>query len=351
MDSIGSVGPAEPSSLGDIVERLEIGDELFWDAQHLGPSPEWIGHIPFALWLVRSLRPSVVASQSAIDSNSYAALCQAISAFGLDCRAFALIPTSHDGAARGRNPDAARYPNPCYARFSTVLQVEPSQLKSRFEDTPIDLLHIDGANPYQTARQAWEALSAALSERSVVLIDNTASHFADHDVRQLWSQVASSHPHFEFLHGGGLGVLGTGKHFPGPVQELFALAETTDGVRRMRSLFELSGENLMLRHAALRLKDQFSLRDRLYSQTRQRINGLEQMLEARLAESGRMGDQLRLLHQAVATRDDKIRATENEIRAMEKSTSWRLTAPLRWVSTAARRMVRSILGPTGRDIT
>ncbi len=70
MDSIGSVGPAEANSLADIVERLEIGDELFWDAQHLGPSDEWIGHIPFALWLVRSLRPKVVVAQSAIDSNA-----------------------------------------------------------------------------------------------------------------------------------------------------------------------------------------------------------------------------------------------------------------------------------------
>jgi Methyltransferase domain len=344
MDSIGSVAPAEPSSLAEIAERLEIGDELFWDAQHLGPSGEWIGHIPFALWLVRALRPAAVVAQRAIDSNSYLALCQAISAFGLECRAFAVTPPSDGRAAGGSNADAARYPDPSYARFSTVLQLELSQANSHFQAGSIDLLHIDGASPHQTARQALETLSSALSERSVVLIDNTAPHFADHDLRQLWSELASSHPHFEFLHEGGLGVLGTGKHFPQPVQELFALAGDTEGVRRVRSLFELSGESLALRHATLRLKDQLALRDRLYSRTRQRIKELEQALEARLEESGRMGHELRALRKALTVQDDQIHR-------MTKSASWRMTAPLRRVSGKARRLARSIFGAAGGGIS
>jgi len=348
MDSIGSVGPAEPSSLADIVERLEIGDELFWDAQHLGPSDEWIGHIPFALWLVRSLRPAIVVTQSAIDSNSYLALCQAISAFGIECHAFAVTLRSEDRAASGCNPDAARYPNPSYARFSTVLQLAPSQLQARFDAGSIDVLHIDGTSSQQTARQVLETLSAALSDRSVVLIDNTAPHSADHDVRQLWSELASSHPHFEFLHGAGLGVLATGKHLPRPVRELFALAGETDGVRRVRSLFELSGESLALRHATLRLKDQLSLRDRLSSRTRHRVKELEQTLEARFQESGRMSDALHSLRQSLAEREDQNRDIEDQIRSMRESTSWRVTAPLRWFSDEARRIVRSILRSTGR---
>ena len=344
MDSIGSVGPAEPISLGDIVERLEIGDELFWDAQHLGPSDEWIGHIPFAFWLMRSLRPAVVVAWGGIDSNSYLALCQAISAFGLECRAFAITAPSDDRAAGECNPDAARYPNPSYARFSTILQLEPSLVKSRFQAGSIDLVHIDAGSPHQTARQALESLSGSLSEHSVVLIDNTAPHFADHDVWQLWSELAASHPHFEFLHEGGLGVVGTGKHFPEPVQELFALARHTDGVRRARSLFEVSGESLALRHAALRLKDQLSLRRRLYSGTRQRIKELEQSLETRLAEGARMRGELDSLREGLAAQDEQIHR-------LIKSASWRVTWPLRWFSGEAKRVARSILGPTGRDIT
>jgi hypothetical protein len=343
MDSIGSVGPAEPNSLADIVERLEIGDELFWDAQHLGPSDEWIGHIPFAFWLVRALRPAIVVARGGIDSNSYLALCQAISAFGLACRAFAITP-SEDRAASACSPDAARYPNPSYTRFSTVLELEPSLTKSRFQAGSIDLVHIDAASPGQTARQALESLSGGLSERSVVLIDNTAPHFADHDVRQLWSELAGSHPHFEFLHAGGLGVVGTGKHFPRPVRELFALAGHADGVRRARSLFALSGESLALRHATLRLKDQFSLRGRLYAGARQRIKELEQGLQTRLAEGGRMRGELDSLRQGLAAQDEQINR-------MIKSASWRVTWPLRWFSGEAKRVARSILGPIGRDIT
>lgn len=349
MDSIASACPAEPSSLADIVERLEIGDELFWDAQHLGPFDEWIGHIPFALWLVRSLRPSLVVSQSAIDGNFYLAFCHAISAFGIECRAFAVALRSEDRAASGCNP--ARYPNPSYARFSTALQLAPSQLKARFDDGSIDVLHIDGASPFHTPRQVLETLWAALSDRSVVLIDNTAPHWADYDVRQLWSELAPSHPHFEFLHGAGLGVLGTGTHLPQPVRELFALAVGTDGARRVRSLFELSGESLALRHATLRLKDQLSLRGRLYSRTQDRINELEQTLEACLQESGRMSDELHSVRESLAEREYQNRYLEDQIRNMRDSTSWRVTAPLRWFSNETKRMVRSILRSIGRGIS
>jgi hypothetical protein len=344
MDSMGSVVSSGPRSLADIVERLEIGDELFWDAQHLGPSDEWIGHIPFALWLVRSLRPAIVVTQSATESNSYLAFCQAISAFGIEGRAFAVALRSETRAASGCSLDAAGYPNPSYARFSTVLQLGASELQSRFDDGSIDVLHIDGTSSAQTARQALETLSAALSDRSVVLLDNMAPHSADHDVRQLWSDLASSHPHFDFLHAAGLGVLGTGKHLPRPVQELFALAGDSDGVRRVRRLFELSGESLALRYATLRLKDQMSLRDRLSSRTRHRIKELEQTLEARLAESGTMSNEVHSFRQALA-------AHEDQIRSMRESTSWRVTAPLRWFSGETRRMVRSILRSTGRGVS
>src|SRR5689334_13018989 len=128
MDSIGSAGPALSNSLADIIERLEIGDELFWDAQHLGP-PDWIGHIPFALWLVRSLRPAVVVNLGASDSNSHLAFCQAIAAFGLECRAFAVELRGEKLPASGYSRNGGRYADTAYARFSTVLELESSQLK------------------------------------------------------------------------------------------------------------------------------------------------------------------------------------------------------------------------------
>lgn len=334
MDSIGSAGPAPSNSLADIVERLEIGDELFWDAQHLGP-PDWIGHVPFAFWLVRSLRPAVVLGLGGSDSNSHSAFCQAIAALGLECRAFAVDLRSEERAGSA-SPDGARSANPSYAPFSTVLELEPSQLTGRFQHGSIDLLHIAGANAHQAAREALQTLS----DRSVVLMDNTAPYLADHDVRQLWSELASSYPHFEFLHADGLGVIGTGKQLPEPLRELFALSRDAEGVRRVRSLFELSGEALALRYATAQLKDQLSLRDRLYSRTRSRIKELAQTLDVRLAESGRQTNELASLRETVAAR-------ENQINRMRKSAGWRLTAPLRVMSRGIKRMARAVRRASG----
>jgi hypothetical protein len=76
--------------MNQILSELEIGDELFWEPIRLVPPEPWVGHIPFAFWLVKALRPEIFVELGTHSGNSFSAFCQAIAGFGIPGRAFAV---------------------------------------------------------------------------------------------------------------------------------------------------------------------------------------------------------------------------------------------------------------------
>ena len=43
--------------LGQALERIGVGEETLREALRLKPFEHWVGHIPFAFWIVSVLRP------------------------------------------------------------------------------------------------------------------------------------------------------------------------------------------------------------------------------------------------------------------------------------------------------
>src|SRR3954464_15128442 len=50
----------------------------------------WLGHVPFAMWLVGALRPRMLVELGVHRGNSYCAFLQAVQALGLDTRCFGI---------------------------------------------------------------------------------------------------------------------------------------------------------------------------------------------------------------------------------------------------------------------
>lgn len=228
----------------DGIDRLELGDELTWEPMRIVPPDPWTGHLAFAFWLVRRLRPDMVVELGTHSANSYFAFCQAMAATTPLGRAFAVDTWAGDEHAGHYGEDVfagvSAFNNAHFLAFSTLLRTTFDDARPYFADGSIDLLHIDGMHTYEAVRHDFDLWSPALSARGVVLFHDTNVRERNFGVWRLWQELSGQHPSFEFYHSNGLGVLGVGHDLPPTVRALFELSKE-DGAR-FRSRVAARGE-------------------------------------------------------------------------------------------------------------
>lgn len=238
------------TTLADLMGRLAIGDELLWAPERLVPFEHWVGHIPFAFWLIKTLRPRLLVELGTHRGNSYCAFCQAIAALKLNCRAMAVDTWEgdiHMGHEEGLLDELRRYHDPRYDSFSTLLEGTFDNSRTYFEPNSIDLLHMDGTHTYEAVKQDFATWRDAISNQGIVLFHDIAVHRSDFGVWRLWEELSREYPSFEFRHSYGLGVLGVGSCLPKPIEELFGLGQQHADAARLRMLFESRGQLLVMR--------------------------------------------------------------------------------------------------------
>ncbi len=244
------------------------------------PQPSaWIGHLPFAAWVMRELRPAVFVELGTHWGHSYFTFCQAVAENGLGTRCHAIDTWQGDPQAGLYGEEVFRAvcrENIPYQSFSTLHRCTFADAVPAFADGSIDLLHIDGLHTYEAVKQDFETWLPKLSSRAVVLFHDTQARHEDFGVWRLWAELTARYPaHLEFKHASGLGVLAVGDQ----------------------------AEAEWLQPAA-------GFQDDL----RSHFQGLGQRLEE--------------LHHVTRHRDH----LRGKIGELKKSWSWRLTAPLRLIS-------------------
>ena len=111
---------------------------------------------------------------------------------------------------------------------------------SRFPDSSVDLLHIDGLHTYKAVRHDFECWSEKLSDRAVVLFHDCSEIQATFGVWRFWHRIARVRPSFTFHHSHGLGVLAWGTNVPADIEPLFRQNPVLAGATR--HFFENLGE-------------------------------------------------------------------------------------------------------------
>ncbi|RWN37315.1 MAG: hypothetical protein EOR99_27565 [Mesorhizobium sp.] len=241
----------------------------------------WVEHVPFMFWLIDALRPHRFVELGAHNGVSYCAACQAIELLGLHCSCYAIDTWKGDEHAGFYGEDVysnlAGYHAPKYAAFSSLVRSTFDAAVGHFEDASIDLLHIDGLHTYDAVRHDFETWRPKLTQNAVVLFHDTNVRERDFGVFRFWREVSVGRPHFEFLHGHGLGVLGIGDSYPKAIEALFAAGGRDDGRGAIRTAFAHLGQAVAQRqditHAARRAEAQFALsREDWQRQIEQRNN-------------------------------------------------------------------------------
>jgi GT2 family glycosyltransferase len=241
-------------------QALDLADELSWAPMRLVPPDPWVGHIPFAFWLIKALRPEVFVELGTHSGNSYFAFCQAIASLTSAARAYAVDTWAGDEHAGHYGEDVfagvQRFNTEHFLQFSTLLRTTFDGARDYFPDGQVDLLHIDGLHSYDAVKHDFERWQSALSTRAVVLFHDINVREREFGVWRLWDELRQSYPHFEFIHSNGLGVLGVGEHQAPLLRQLFASSGDADTASSFRRLIASRGEafqrqiavqNLMLR--------------------------------------------------------------------------------------------------------
>ena len=225
-----------------------ITDASFWVPDLFVPSA-WTEHAPFAFWLVQQHRPSCLVELGTHHGFSFLAFAQAVAKLTTGTRCFAIDTWKGDEHAGFYGDEvyqslSARI-SMRYSSFSQLVRSTFDDAVVYFPDSSIDLLHIDGRHLYDDVMHDFETWLPKLSPRAVVLFHDVAVREREFGAIGAWSKLAQRYPHFEFVHGWGLGVLGVGDDLPEAIRSLFAVNGHMDLVGEIRDIYARLGSGLL----------------------------------------------------------------------------------------------------------
>lgn len=212
------------------------------------PPTAWVQHAPFAYFITEALRPKTYVELGSHYGYSFFAVCQAVKAYGLDTKCFAIDTWQGDEHAGFYSDEVYRQfksqLDPNYAGFASMKRMTFATAARDFADGSIDLLHIDGRHFYEDAKEDFETYADKVAKAGVVMIHDTQVRERGFGVHQLWAEIAARYPAFEFHHGHGLGVAAIGAEVPAALAGLFALAKDAAATADLRTVYERLGESL-----------------------------------------------------------------------------------------------------------
>lgn len=204
----------------------------FWLPERTSVGSGWAQHAPFAFWLADVYRPKVFVELGTHKGYSFAAFCQAIDRLkvGTQCHAIDTWQGDEHAGHYGNEvyDELKAYVDSRYSGFTHMIRATFDEALSHFKDGSIDLLHIDGRHFFEDVSHDFRTWIPKLTPNAVVLFHDTNVRERGFGVYELWAELAKQYPHFEFLHGNGLGVLGVGGEFPPAIRALFDAADTAD---------------------------------------------------------------------------------------------------------------------------
>lgn len=315
-------------------------NKLLLDAARFTPDASaefsaWLGHLPFAGFIVAALAPRVIVELGSHRGHSYFAFCKSVRENRIDARCYAVDTWQGDEHA-GHYGDEIHasvhaHNQEHYAHFSTLLRMTFDEALNYFADGSVELLHIDGLHTYEAVRHDFETWLPKLAPGAVVLFHDTNVREREFGVWKLWEELSARYPaNLNFKHSHGLGVL----QLPGATDRRldWLLAEPAFKAEFMeyfaalgrgeQQRYELLSARRVMHDQAAVLKDQGAA-----------IDGVNRTLGKAYDDIGQLQQEKQRIEQALAE-------SQNTIDQLVNSTSWKLTRPVRMLGNRLSRLRR-----------
>ncbi|MCD7895194.1 MAG: class I SAM-dependent methyltransferase [Planctomycetaceae bacterium] len=184
-------------------------------------SPAWIGHIPFAAWLIQISKPQTFVELGTHYGTSYFSFCQAIKEANLSCKCYAIDTWKGDeqagfyGEEVFQKVSATNTKN--FSEFSRLIRTSFDEANDLFDNGSINLLHIDGCHTYEAVKHDFAKWRSKLAPKAIVCFHDTVVMDRNFGIYKFWNELTQEYPYsMLFEQSNGLGVLSLEKECEDP---------------------------------------------------------------------------------------------------------------------------------------
>ena len=226
-----------------------------WSDVELTPVSDWSGLAPVLFALFSVLRPRRFVELGFDQGTSFFAACQA---------AEQLAPVTQCIGVDSciRRPQSGTDIDPAYGKFLSQLQSRfPTQhiihgsfrdALECFDDSSIDLLHIDVKPISELASEVFASWLPKMSDRGTIVLHDISSHKRGYTVWRLWDELKHIYPAYSFYHCNGLGILYVGHKNSAISQAIQVLTSNAEYATLTQLFFEQLGGQSSAETATLR---------------------------------------------------------------------------------------------------
>jgi O-antigen biosynthesis protein len=331
----------------------------------------WLGHLPFAQWIMKEVSPKIFVELGTHYGHSYFSFCQSVAEFGLTSKCYAVDTWQGDEHSGQYGNDiftrVSQHNEKHFSRFSKLLRMTFDEAVNYFSDESIELLHIDGLHTYEAVSHDFETWLPKLAPGAVVMFHDTNVHERNFGVWKLWEELQMRYPNnLEFTHSHGLGVLQLNN--TSEANKLHWLEPSFQDRNDLINYFAALGSRQLERFELNELKRHTVALNQALAERDEQIANMNQAVAERegklvslnqvIAERER---QLASLNQEIAERDEQLASTSRavaerdkhlasliqtlsernaHIAALYQSTSWRVMGPMRIAAHQIKRAQR-----------
>ena len=306
---------------------------------HIQQPLSWVGHIPFAFWLINVAKPQIFVELGTHTGNSYFAFCQSLQHHHIPAQCYAVdswVGDEHAGYYGDTVYEAVKdYNQMHYSRFSSLMRMTFDLALPYFSNGSIDMLHIDGMHSYEAVKHDFNNWLPKMSEKGSVLFHDINVRERGFGVWKLWDELSPLYQSISFDHSHGLGILFIGTQQTPSILRLLSEWKSDDSKSLIREFFAASGDQIKLNFTSLELSRELQDREAFVSELTSRIHELNtkaQESESRINE----------LNTKAQESESRITVLTNDYNQVVNSSIWKMTKPFRKLSNSFKKRHRKI---------